>query len=71
MIKVIKKEWDEIKEGYDLTLEDGDTVFIPESKYDLIQLHFSTNGKKFKAIVDEHEDDINEPIEYVGFELAE
>lgn len=69
MIEVIKKDWNEIEEGYVLTLEDGDSVFIPESKYDLIQTHISTNGKKLKAIVDEHENDDSVPIEYLGFEL--
>lgn len=71
MLKVVKKEWDETKEGYILTLEDGDSVFIAESKYDLIQLHTSLNGKKLKAVVDEHEDAFSEPIEYLGFVLAE
>lgn len=69
MIKVTKKSWDEVKEVYVLTLDDGDAVFVPESKYDQIQLHESVNGKRLKAVVDEHEDNYSEPIEYVGFEL--
>lgn len=70
MIKVIRKEWNETKEGYVLMLEDGDSVFIPESKYDLIQIHASAEGKKLEAIVNEHEDNDSEPIEYLGFELG-
>ncbi len=69
MIKVLNKEWDENREGYLLTLEDDDSFFIPESKYDLIQIHISANKRELKAVVDEHEDDM-EPIEYLGFELV-
>lgn len=69
MIKVVKKDWDEINEGYTLSLENGDTVFIAESNYDLIQTHTSSNGKQLKAIVNEHEDKFAEPIEYLGFDL--
>lgn len=68
MINVIKKDWDELKEEYVLTLADGDKVHIPESKYDLIQVHTSEKGKKLNAIVNEHDDD-SEPIEYLGFKL--
>lgn len=70
MIKVVKKDWDESKEGYTLSLEDKDKVFIPESEYDKIQIHTSANGSKLKAIVNEHEDNDSESIEYLGFELV-
>lgn len=71
MIKVVRKYWDEFKEGYSLFLEDEDIVFIPETEYDKIQTHTSANGKKLKAVVNEHEGNDSEPIEYLGFELVE
>lgn len=70
MIKVIKKEWNDFEKVYELSLEDGDKVFIPEKQYNTIQTHTSLEGKRLKAIVNEHEDEFEEPVEYLGFEIA-
>jgi hypothetical protein len=69
MIKVIKQEFNDLDYSYEFTLENNDIVIVEESNYNRIVLHNSNNGKTYRAIVDEHEDDFEEPIEYIGFEL--
>lgn len=70
MIKVIKKEWNDFNYSYTFRLENGDQVIIKERDYNAIMLHESVNGNTYKAVVNEHEDDIEEPVEYIGFELV-
>lgn len=69
MIKVTNKTWDEFTYSYIFDMENGDRIVIKESDYDRIMNHTSVNGNLYKAIVDEHEDEFEEPIEYLGFEL--
>lgn len=69
MLKVINKEWDDFNEEYIFGLENGEKIHISERNYDKIMLHVSTSGKTYKAVVNEHEDNFEEPVEYIGFEL--
>lgn len=71
MIKVITCEFDHFIESYILKIENGDQINIRERDYDRIMIHESVTGKKYMAIVDEHEDEFEEPIEYLGFELLQ
>lgn len=67
MIKVVTKEFNGNDYSYDFTLENGDTVNVAERNYDKIMNHVSKQGVEYKAIVNEHEDDFEEPVEYLGF----
>lgn len=67
MIKVVKKEFNEMDFSYLFTLENEDVIVINERNYDTIMNHVSVNGKEYSAIVDEHENEFEEPIEYLGF----
>jgi hypothetical protein len=74
MIKVISYDCHDLvgrEFFYEFKLENGDTIEILESNYDRIMLHDSTQGKRYKAIVNENEDRDDLPIEYIGFELIE
>ncbi|WP_137743292.1 hypothetical protein [Robertmurraya siralis] len=69
MIKVVNKEWNDFDYTYIFSLENGDRIIIKESDYDRIMLHESTQGNTYRAIVDQHEDEFEEPVEYIGFQL--
>jgi len=69
MIKVVKKEFNELDYSYDFTLENDDVVIIAERNYDRTMAHLSEQGVLYRAIVDEHEDEYEEPVEYIGFEV--
>lgn len=69
MIKVVKKEFIDMDYSYDFTLENGDTVNITEKNYDTVMSHISKKGLTYRAIVNEHEDNFEEAIEYIGFIL--
>lgn len=67
MNKVINKEFNDYDYSYDFALENGDTVNVTEDNYNKIMNHVSIQGVEYKAIVNEHENDFEEPIEYIGF----
>lgn len=71
MFKVVgHADFDHEFNHYVFNLENGDQILIKERDYDRIMIHESIQGNKYKAIVDEHEDEFEEPVEYLGFEIV-